>query len=608
MRIVYAARVTVKNGEIKKGESFRMKTKRFIALLFALLLALGAVMPVFAEGEASQIDGYSITSSNGKIVKGSIVTIAVKLRAPHVKTADGKSIEAILSCDAFQDGSIRVEVNSEDNEFLRYTVIFSDVKYTGQGNLLKFVVHYNGTGLPTEWMAVPIVECTSGEITTAAPKTEPSSSRAASTPAIPYIQINREERKTPVTAGESFTVNVVFLNPAPAAASNAVASFTPGEGLVLEESTASKSVGTIPANGVVPVPVKLKASNPIQTASLMLSVTLKYTYAAADGKIVEGSAQERILIPATVTKTPVTKSDSVAPTVIISQYDYGGSSVAAGEPFQLALSFRNTSKNTSAENVTMVVSTSENLAITSSSNTFHIASLKPSEIQKQTVEMMVPANTALTSAKVTVSFRYEYVIDGARTASTSSESISLPVYQPNSFSLTEPDPVFATRATEVALSIPYINQGKGEVKNVEAKIEFGGLGDATCEEQVKLVGNVAAGRSGSIDFFFTPNVAGELKLSVTVTYEDEMEEPRIVTMPLVMTVEEPDANNGEVNNNPYNIGGRRLPKAVIVAIAIGGVSLLVIIVSVIITIRKRRAFYAWQAGFGWGNEDPRNRG
>ena len=589
-----------------------MKTKRVIALLFALMLAFCAALPAFAEGERSQVEGYSVSAPGGRITKGAVVTITVKVKANH--TFEKYETVSVLfnNSDSFvreeTDGG--VVLDTEDH----FTVTFTNVKYTGQGNLLTFTVHYNGndklngTGLDSEWLTVPIRECSGeGEPQTEGPKSEGVKTEPpVKTNAVPVIQINRENRQTPVNAGESFKLNVLLANAAPAAATNAVVYLTPGAGLTLEENKATKTVGTVPANGVATVPVALKAANPLQMSQLTLGVALKYQYTTADGKVAEGTVEEKILIPATPTKTTQTKADISVPTLVVTQYEYGGSSVTAGKAFQLTVSFRNTSKTTAAENVSMIINTSENLNLTASSNTFHFDSIKPNETKKQSIEMIVPANTALSSAKANLSFRYEYTANGARSSGTANESLSMPVYLPDSFSLTEPGAIVATQATEVNLSIPYDNHGKGAVNNVEAKIEFGGLGDATCEQPTRTLGRVDAGRTGSIDFTFTPNVVGELKLSVTVTYEDEMNEPRIVTMPLVMTVDEPEPNNyspGE--DGPYSEGRRTLSKSAIGAIVIGSVAIIVVIVSAAITLKRRREFYEWQAGFNWNDDNMR---
>ncbi len=580
-----------------------MKAKRFAALLLILLLAVSAFTPAFAEGEEEEgaglnsqsiVSGYDLLPSADRITKGAAITVAVRVRNPLLLTADGKAIDVTRTSDSFKGGSVSVAVTSADDQPLEYTVTFADVQYTGRGNSLNSFVLYRDCDLPVEPLNVTVEECVEYVEPTVDQKPLP----------VPELQINRGEMEQPVKAGERFEVTVSVANASAAAANGVVAVFEPGEGLILEENKTSKSLGTIPANSAASVAVALRAAGSIETTPLTLGVALKYTYAAAEGTA-EGTAEEKLLIPAAVSKAnDPAKSSAATPNIIVTKYTCGKDSVAAGEKFKLTVSFCNTSRTTAVDNIVMAVDPGESLSITSASNTYYYAALKPNETRTQTIEMQVPANAAVTSAKAEISFRYEYVSAGERVSASASESLSVPVYLPDRFSLTEPELLTAVQGSEVNVSVPYVNRGKSEVGNVEAKIEFTAPGDATCEQPSQMLGNFEAGKSGTIDFFFTPNVAGELKFNIIVSYEDEMTEPKTITLPLTLTVEEAEVNDDPLldDDGMEETDHHTVPKIAILAAVIGALALVGVVVFVVLRQKKKKkAADTLPEGFDWGD-------
>ena len=77
--------------------------------------------------------------------------------------------------------------------------------------------------------------------------------------------------------------------------------------------------------------------------------------------------------------------------------------------------------------------------------------------------------------------------------------------------------VDAWQYQESFLTLSYINKGKGTVYNVSAELQ----GDIPAMSKTQNIGNVEAGRSGTIDFIITPELAGENACKVVVSYEDD---------------------------------------------------------------------------------------
>jgi hypothetical protein len=227
---------------------------------------------------------------------------------------------------------------------------------------------------------------------------------------------------------------------------------------------------------------------------------------------------------------------SATPNLIIQKYTYGGESVEAGKEFTLNITFYNTSKNLTVENIVASLEADSGLAITNSSNTFYFDSLAAQASQKISLKMKALSSIETSTPGISVSFRYEYVDDSTRSSQSSSERISIPVSQPDRFEIEEPDTSLLdlTAGSEALLSFNYVNKGKTSIDNVEVRVE----GDVPALSAVSHIGNIESGKSGSIDVILEPDAAGEFTQTITIAYENSMGEEVQLTYPLQLTVAE----------------------------------------------------------------------
>ena len=595
-----------------------MKTRnasiKILSLVFALILAFSAVLPAFAaddepieeETEAalmsqSVVTSYEIKYPAGKIEKDRLATIEVSVKNLHLRTEDCGVIDITRTVDSFKDGRASVKITSSSGQLLTFTVTFTNLVYTGRGQSLDFIVLYKGKDLPHENLSVTIGECVE--------YSEPVSEEVTQKePEAPNVIINREEIKA-VKPGDTFSVTVTFKNLSTTALTDAVATFEPSEGLAINEKSFSKTVGKIAGKGTAKVTVNLKALPTAASAVQTLSVNLKYNYAAL-AATAQGTADERLNIPLAVSDNDAQGGTLATPNIIVSSYSYGGSPVAAGDTFSLSITFKNTGTKIPVDNIVMSIETGESLSITSSSNTFYFSALPAGGSKTQTIEMQVPANAAVTGARADIAFKYEYVMNGERASSSASESLSVPVYLPDRFSVSEPEAVFATVGEETDISLPFVNRGKGEISNVEAIIEFESPDAAVCELPKQNLGNFEAGKSGTIDFFFTPNEAGEMSVKLIINYEDEMTQPKSVEIPLTFTVEdmsEPiiDPEYPIEPEEPENGGSKT---KIIVSVCIGAAVLAAVIVTVVIVLKKKKKAKAQiPDSFDWEDTNQANQ-
>lgn len=272
------------------------------------------------------------------------------------------------------------------------------------------------------------------------------------------------------------------------------------------------------------------------------------------------------------------------PNIIITNFAYGGDSVAAGSKFNLDFTFQNKGQ-VAVTNMVVTVDGAEGFAIAGGTNTFYVDALWAGYAMTQTVPMQALASAKSGAQPVTVNFRYEYVDAGTRSSSQSDVKISVPISQPDRFEISDPvvpDQVIAGQENTVTME--YVNKGKGDIANVEATMEGEGF-DATMKTQ--YVGNVASGATGTIGYAFTPHASGELKTTLKVTYEDSDGQTKTKEFPLTMSVADaPAADQPGASDSVEGRGGDRgLPVPAYVAIAVGVVA---VIAAIVLLVRRRR--------------------
>lgn len=272
------------------------------------------------------------------------------------------------------------------------------------------------------------------------------------------------------------------------------------------------------------------------------------------------------------------------PNIIITNFAYGGDSVAAGSKFNLDFTFQNKGQ-VAVTNMVVTVDGAEGFAIAGGTNTFYVDALWAGYSMTQTVPMQALASAKSGAQPVTVNFRYEYVDAGARSSSQSDVKISVPISQPDRFEISDPvvpDQVIAGQENTVTME--YVNKGKGDIANVEATMEGEGF-DATMKTQ--YVGNVASGATGTIGYAFTPHASGELKTTLKVTYEDSDGQTKTKEFPLTIPVTDmqPMDNSGMADPNMDKSANQGLPVPAYVAIAVGVVA---VIAAIVLLVRRRR--------------------
>lgn len=492
--------------------------KRISRSLLSLCLALvlcAALLPVNVAkatgggttaraGTSFLITGYR--ASRSSIYTGDTVDITV-----YLSRTDGSndSIRVVRGLDSFQDGTASAVASGQNGE---YTVTFTGLTYTGDsGKQLAFTIYYEGNGGYQDGNTVPVRECV--------PYTEPKPEPEPTPETIPEPRavFNSDGTSTSIAAGETKTITVYIQNAGTTAMRDPILTLK-SSGSLLIMGSQDYMLDDIRAGRDTAVTVTVKAPDKIESQMQTIDASLSFYYDNGT-QLTGGSASGSVNVLSTVTKDTKDEETIASPTpiVILSKYNYGGSSVAAGSSTNLSFSFTNTSKTIKIENVMVTVTGGQDLMLNGSTNTFYFESVAASGSKTVTVPMKAAQLISASAQDVKIDVTYEYVDQNARKSGNATLSLSVPLYQPDRFELSEPKTSYTGYVgEETSLTIDYVNKGKSAINNVEATIS----GDIDSPTPYQRVGTIDGGKNGTIAFAVTPQLEGENQVKIVITYED----------------------------------------------------------------------------------------
>jgi len=493
--------------------------KRISRSLLSLCLALvlcAALLPVNVAkatgggttaraGTSFLITGYR--ASRSSIYTGDTVDITV-----YLSRTDGSndSIRVVRGLDSFQDGTASAVASGQNGE---YTVTFTGLTYTGDsGKQLAFTIYYEGNGGGyQDGNTVPVRECV--------PYTEPKPEPEPTPETIPEPRavFNSDGTSTSIAAGETKTITVYIQNAGTTAMRDPILTLK-SSGSLLIMGSQDYMLDDIRAGRDTAVTVTVKALDKIESQMQTIDASLSFYYDNGT-QLTGGSASGSVNVLSTVTKDTKDEETIASPTpiVILSKYNYGGSSVAAGSSTNLSFSFTNTSKTIKIENVMVTVTGGQDLMLNGSTNTFYFESVAASGSKTVTVPMKAAQLISASAQDVKIDVTYEYVDQNARKSGNATLSLSVPLYQPDRFELSEPKTSYTGYVgEETSLTIDYVNKGKSAINNVEATIS----GDIDSPTPYQRVGTIDGGKNGTIAFAVTPQLEGENQVKIVITYED----------------------------------------------------------------------------------------
>ena len=459
------------------------------------------------------ITGYE--ASRSSIETGDTVSITV-----YLSRTDGRSdkIRVVRGLDSFQGGTADV---IRTGSYGSYEVTFDNLTYTGDTNkTLNFTIYYDGAtdeaGKPIvnggyqPNNSVPVREC----VPYTEPKPEPEPT--PETIPVPRAVFNSDGMVSAIAAGETKVITVYIQNAGTTAMRDPILTLK-SSGSLLIMGSQDYMLDDIRAGRDTAVNVTVKALDKVESQMQTIDASLSFYY--DDGtQLTNGSASGSVNVLSAVSNDGQNEDiASPTPIVILSKYNYGGSSVAAGSGTNLSFSFTNTSKKLAIENVMVTVTGGSDLMLNGSTNTFYFDSVAAGGSKSVTVPMKAAQLISASAQDVQIAVTYEYVDQNARKSGSATLSLSVPLYQPDRFELSEPKTSYTGYVgEETSLTIDYVNKGKSAISNVDATIS----GDIDSPTPYQRVGTIDGGKNGTIAFAVTPQLEGENQVKIVITYED----------------------------------------------------------------------------------------
>lgn len=488
-------------------------TRSLLSLCLAFVLC-AALLPNTNVAKAANegpfmITGYDVSSSS--VAMGDEVTVTL-----YLYRTDGRndSISLIRNVDSFQgDSTYYPQAPSAGKDGTTYTVNLNHLTYTGDdARTLKFTIYYtnkDGEGAYQDGSVI-IREC----VPYTEPKPEPEPT--PETIPAPRAVFNSDGMVSAIAAGETKVITVYIQNAGTTAMRDPILTLK-SSGSLLIMGSQDYMLDDIRAGRDTAVNVTVKALDKVESQMQTIDASLSFYY--DDGtQLTNGSASGSVNVLSAVSNDGQNEDiASPTPIVILSKYNYGGSSVAAGSGTNLSFSFTNTSKKLAIENVMVTVTGGSDLMLNGSTNTFYFDSVAAGGSKSVTVPMKAAQLISASAQNVQIAVTYEYVDQNARKSGSATLSLSVPLYQPDRFELSEPKTSYTGYVgEETSLTIDYVNKGKSAISNVDATIS----GDIDSPTPYQRVGTIDGGKNGTIAFAVTPQLEGENQVKIVITYED----------------------------------------------------------------------------------------
>lgn len=326
--------------------------------------------------------------------------------------------------------------------------------------------------------------------------------------------------RSTIYSGNTFRMDLVLKNTGSQTYHNINAAL---DGLATESFTVvgsldRKSVSSLAPGGTVTVSFNMQAASKMETGNYAVGVNLT-----------SDEVTEPVATKVFVSVVGTGDSSGGKPIIIIDNYSFGGTSITGGKTFPLSLRFRNANTSTAIQNLKITITSTADedtggvFTPANSSNTFFISKLGAGASVDKSIELYPKADAKPKSYGIDVKFEYESAADTKHEQITATETISIPLTQPDRFEVTNAEvqgPI--QMGMDGQLSISYVNKGKSTVYNLSVLLE----GNFTAPETNIYIGNVESGSSDSYDTTLTPTEEGTLQGKATITYEDPNGETR----------------------------------------------------------------------------------
>lgn len=282
---------------------------------------------------------------------------------------------------------------------------------------------------------------------------------------------------------------------------------------------------------------------------------------------------------------------SSKPKIIIDKYDIGSENILAGETFDLAITFFNTSNSIGIQNAKVSISSDEGAFVpVNASSSFFIESIGLREKVTHVIKMKAKSDLNIKTYNITAAIEYEdskgNSYDKNNVAYTANESMAIPVMQELRLEVEElsVQPFgFVYQPTE--LYVEFFNMGKASLSNMMVKTE----GDFDIQDSKYFVGNFGPGTNDYYSCTLIPLITGQNTGTVIFQFEDALGEQHTVEKTFSIEASEMEMNfqEGEMINYEEFEQMPEEPKKSKVVLIVVVILILVVLSVILIVVRKK---------------------
>ncbi|MBI3174764.1 MAG: IPT/TIG domain-containing protein [Chloroflexi bacterium] len=359
-----------------------------------------------------------------------------------------------------------------------------------------------------------------------------------------------------VQSGKEFKLYLGIGNPGTAPAFNVQAAFS-SQDLIPTRTGGVAYVGAIPMGGTVEASQTFLAADSLSGKTVVVvDVTLSYY----DDKGTAYSDKFTLSVPAaggssgvyaTATPTGVKTAQ-----LVITSYVASVDPLEPGETFKLTMTVENMG-NSAAKSVTMIVGGGSsgdsggtpqpggvsggsgeftNFAPVGTSNVQSLGNLSQGGKLQVSQNLIVNVSTAPGAYPMKITFSY---VNDKGEVVNDDQVITLLVYSLPKVDIgfyRDPGALFAGQSNVLPIQVVNLGKRTAVLGNMTLATDNG-----TMEMETTLVGSLDAGGYFTFDGSVIPDTAGPLKLTLTIEYTDDFNQPRSITKTLDLTVEEGSA-------------------------------------------------------------------
>ncbi len=350
---------------------------------------------------------------------------------------------------------------------------------------------------------------------------------------------NMKEPGGVFAVNQNFTISFDLYNSGKIAAKNVVVTAEAVDSAaVVPKSASVKTVSELAPGATTSLSFTFAGTAASTTQNYAIQFTTEYT---SGGTAVSTFKQ---FAGVNVSNPDADEENASKPKLIVSNYECDPLIVMAGEEFDLNMDILNTHGEKGVKNIKMFLTLAEETSSESeksgniftpvdSSNTFYFDAIGAKGTAHKQLRLYVVPEAQPKTYTLTVNFEYE---DTAGKEYTATELLGINVkqiteIQMDEFALPESVELYAP----VSVSFGYYNTGKVTLNNVMVKVE----GDVECQNKNTYIGNMDSGAGEYFETSFTPNISGEVPVSIIVSYEDAAGELKEERRDFALNVTEP---------------------------------------------------------------------